>query len=60
MKFNLKQYIKENYLNEKLQSDIFIHEILEDDLFKFYKVNNPGTTYNKLFTLYENNILPII
>lgn len=46
--FNFKNYIK-NVLNEKLQSDIFIHDILDDTdgMFKYYKISYDNTLYAK-------------
>lgn len=54
MKFSLKNYIKENYLNERLQSDILIQNILNDKgkMFYYYKIDG-NNSFGKLKKTYE-------
>ena len=55
MQFNFKNYITEKYLNEAIQSDIFINKLLNDKggLFKFYKY--PYSKYfNNIDNIYKN------
>ena len=55
MRFNLKKYITERYLTEKIQSDIVINKLLNDKggLFKYYK--NPNSpSYKKVLDIYNN------
>ena len=50
MSFNLKNYIKENYLNERLQSSILINEILYDSggFFRYYKMDFENSQYHRV------------
>ena len=55
MRFNLKKYITERYLTEKIQSDIVINKLLNDKggLFKYYK--NPNSpSYKKVLDIFNN------
>lgn len=55
MQFNLKKYITERYLTEKIQSDIVINNLLNDKggLFKYYK--NPNSpSYKKVLDIFNN------
>ena len=49
MRFNLKKYITEKYLNESIQSDIFINKLMNDTggMFKYYQ--NPESTSVKKY-----------
>lgn len=55
MQFDFKKYITEKYLTERLQSDILIHELLndKDGMFTYYKLPYPGTIYKKALTCYN-------
>ena len=55
MQFDFKKYITEKYLTERLQSDILIHELLndKDGMFTYYKLPYPGTIYKKALTCYK-------
>lgn len=48
MNFDLKRYINENYLNEKLQSRVIIDELLNDTggMFKYYKTTSVTHKYD--------------
>ena len=50
MSFNLKNYIKEKYLNERLQSNILINEILYDSggFFRYYKMAFENSQYKRV------------
>jgi hypothetical protein len=53
MDFNLKQYINKKYLTEKVQSDILINELLQDNMFKYYKIARNNNSYSKLLNIYK-------
>ena len=53
MKFDLKNYITEKYLFEKLQSDILINELMQDNMFKYYKIKIPGNSYYQISELFK-------
>lgn len=55
MSFSLKKYIKENYLNERLQSNILINEILYDSggFFRYYKMPFENSQYKKVLDAYD-------
>ena len=55
MQFDFKKYITEKYLTERLQSNILIHELLndKDGMFTYYKLPYPGTIYKKALTCYN-------
>jgi len=50
MAFNLKTYIKKNYLNESIQSDFLINSLLNDrgGFFRYYKFPYENTRYGRL------------
>lgn len=61
MQFNFKKYITEKYLTERLQSDTFINDILNDKgkMFTYYKLPYTGTMYKKALDQFKilNNII---
>ena len=56
MSFNLKSYINEKYLNERLQSSILINEILYDSggFFRYYKMDFENSQYHRVADAIEN------
>ena len=60
MQFNLKKYITKKYLNESIQSDIFINKLMNDTggMFKYYQ--NPESTSVKKYVKLQKDLYNII
>lgn len=61
MAFSLKEYIRKNYLNEALQSNILLNEIINDTggFFRYYKGPYENSMYSRVLKL-QNDMKDIL